>query len=144
MSKLLDRLHITHDAPERVHEAPERVPESTEVAEHRRLTEAPPRRAASGIRWLRWISVVALIAVGALTVTMLVSDSGTDEAIEYTTVYEGPGSNSLGPTQAPATVNSYQLVQESIDQALAANNQALILWTNPTTGPGSTSLGPTN
>jgi hypothetical protein len=41
-------------------------------------------------------------------------------------------------------VSSYQLVQESIDQALAANNQALILWTNPTTGPGSTSLGPTN
>ena len=125
MSKLLDRLHITHEAPE--HEAPTRVPESREVVEHGRRAEEPPRRAASGIRWLRWIPAIALLAVGILAVTMLVSDSGTEETIEYTTVSEGPGSNSLNATPVPgtATVSSQKMVQDDIDAALVANQPAL-------------------
>ncbi len=129
MSKLLDRLHIHHEAPEATHEAPARLPESREVAEHRRRVTDEPPRAARGIRWLRWLPVVALFAVGILGLTLLVRDSGTDvsqDVIEWPNATQGPGSNSLGPTPAAQAASAYQLVQDSVNRALAANQPATL------------------
>jgi len=146
---LLERLHIRHEAPQDATETVERIPESKEVVTHgRRMTEdASTGRATKGVRWLRLTAVLALLAGAALVVTMLVSDGETDEAVEWTTVQEGPGSNSLGSTEALATqtdavpstadgtearieattqLSSYELVQRSIDEAIAeleANSQ---------------------
>ena len=53
MSKLRDRLHFHHEAPEHPAEAPERVPESPEVVEHHKRVTAPPAEATRGVRWLR-------------------------------------------------------------------------------------------
>ncbi|NND73809.1 MAG: hypothetical protein HKN44_02280 [Ilumatobacter sp.] len=154
MSKLLDRLHIPHEGSERVHE----VPESHEVREHhRRTTETP--RAASGIRWLRWLGAFALIAGGGvLGYTMFVYDEGTDVATQdvssqqlvQESIDEALAANqpdTLGravldlEANAPTPASSYQLVQDAIDQALAAN-QPFTPWLTPTAGPGSNTLAP--
>ena len=52
------------------------------------------------VRWLGWMAVAVLLAVGAIVVGVIVRDDGT---------------------QTSETTSSYQLIQDSIDQALLDN-----------------------
>lgn len=108
--KLFER-HTHREASTHRPEAPERLPELPEgvtVPDDLSGLEFPaslrPARPATGIRWMRWLPLlVVVLAAGALTTALLLRNGGSEPATE---------------------VSSYQLVQESIDAALAANRPA--------------------
>ena len=98
MMKLFEHptTHDTRELPELPHDVV--VPDDISGLEVPEPEE--PGRTGHQVRWLRWTVVVALVAVGAVLIGTLVRDDGT------TTV-----------TQPSA----YQLIQDSIDQALLDN-----------------------
>ena len=140
---LLQRSDV-QQTPERVEETRTRVPESEEVAEHHRRVTTKPAPAAKGVRWLRWVPVVLLIAAGMVALGLVVSgDNASDDPGPWRTVETGPGSTSLGPTPAIIVADLYNPTTGPGSTSLGPSPAIEIIeWYNPTTGPGSTSLGP--
>ena len=84
-----------------------------------------PRRSRYQVRWLRWTVAVVLVAVGALVIGMLVRDDGTTTVTQpsaYQLIQDSIDQALLeNQTTTVETPSAYQLIQESIDQALLEN-----------------------
>ncbi len=113
MAKLEDRSDV-HEAQEHVREAPARVPPSREVEEHhRRVTEAPAP-ATKGVRWLRWIPVVLLIAAGLVVLGIIISsDDATNpgpnaDLPEVATLEQPPLAPIAGPNAGLPEVSTLE------------------------------------
>ena len=91
--------HPTHE----VTELPE-LPHDVTVPDDISGLEVPesiePSRPEHGVRWLRWMAAAVILAAGAIMIGTIVRD---------------------GSTETADTPSSYQLIQESIDQALLDN-----------------------
>jgi hypothetical protein len=110
MSKLQE-----HPTTERTHEELPELPESVVVPDDISSLKFPTsiehRRTATGVRWMPWVAALIVIAmVGALVGTFVVRDSGTETVIR---------------------ARSYELVQQSIDEAPAATRAATIEQVSP-------------
>jgi hypothetical protein len=104
--KVFER-HTTKVTPDRHPEMSEQLtelPEGVTIPDDISGLEFPPsmepRRAATGVRWLRWMGLVAILAVGALTAVLLLRDTSTE---------------------LTETSSSALIVQGYVDEALAAN-----------------------
>ncbi|NNF55577.1 MAG: hypothetical protein HKN03_14175 [Acidimicrobiales bacterium] len=73
-------------------------------------------RAATGIRWIRWMPAMLLLVAGAVALGLALRGDSADTANEpWVTVTAGPGSNSLAPTpfeavQVDAITHTYTSV----------------------------------
>jgi hypothetical protein len=132
----------THDERQ-VHEIEEQLPEvpaDVRIPDDISGLDERGGRAASGVRWLRWMAPVVVVVLAVVTVALLIRDRGSDqvELAETTTSYQLVQESIeealaerqvVGPNAGLAEVHtveelavmatSYELVQESIDQALA-------------------------
>jgi hypothetical protein len=113
----------THDTKERP-----KLPPGVVVPDDISGLEAPEARQPGHgrqVRWLRWMAVVVLLAVGAVVIGTLVRDDST-------TTVETPSAQQLiqdqidqalldNQTTTVQTPSAYQLIQDSIDQALLDN-----------------------
>jgi len=165
--KTLERKDVKYTADNDValsdHEVLERIEVPDDLSG---LTEIPsigepggpavtePRRSATTVRWLRWLSVVALAVAGVLIAAMaMFGDSSSVTAPQVDAPWnwevDGPGSNSLNnprlaQTEAPwATANdgpggySSNLVPDAAAMAVTA---PVVEFAWATHGPGSNSV----
>ena len=96
--KVLDRGTI-HEAPE----LPE-LPADVKIPDDLRgLERADRSRLSTTVRWLRWLPLVLLVAVGAILVTGDFGGDTVDTTVPWT-VDEGPGSSSLDGAVATQSV----------------------------------------
>ncbi len=105
-------------------------------------------RAASGIRWMRWVPAVLLVVAWAVVVGLAQRGDSTDtvalEPEPWITITEGPGSNSLAATQFAVPVPWVTVTEGPGSNSLAATRVAVpIPWVTVTEGPGSNSLAAT-
>ena len=114
--KLLDRSHGKHTAERVLDPTDNELLERLEVPDDLSgLHEIPsigegvgpqgdePRRAATVVRWLRWVPVVLLAAAGVVVAAVLLTRDTSETLVEPAVeapdlVTEGPGSNSLTAT----------------------------------------------
>ena len=87
-------------------------------------------RPGSQVRWLRWMVVVVLLAVGALVIGTLVRDDSTttvETPSAYQLIQESIDQALLeNQTTTVETPSAYQLIQESIDKALLENQTTTV------------------
>jgi hypothetical protein len=107
---------------EHITELPEGVTIPDDISSLEFPPTMEPRRAATGVRWLRWLGLVAVLLVGALTAALLLRDGSTEptEASPAGLIVQGYIDDALAANQA-VPVSSALIVQGYIDEALAAN-----------------------
>ncbi len=101
------------------------------------------RRAATGVRWLRWVVLILLVVGGAVLVT---GDVGDDNRGIPWAIDEGPGSHSLDGAVAAVTVvpvtptaTGWWAATEGPGSNSLATITSGVAWAS-TRGPGSHSL----
>ncbi len=154
MSKLYER----EPAQEKVKDLPEThevlpelpadvtIPDDVSGITHPVTTDGG--RAASGIRWMRWVPAVLLLVAGAVALGLFLRGDSTDTVAAdpqpWITITEGPGSNSLNATpvvvRVPWTTPTMGPGSNSLD---ATSMPVPIPWETTTIGPGSNSLDAT-
>ncbi len=167
MSKLYERENLDREAVKDLPETHEVLPElptdvtiPDDVSGITHPMRAGGGRAASGIRWMRWMPAVLLLVAGAVALGLVLRGDNTDTVASepWVTITEGPGSNSLAAAPFEGVVidvvPGYTTVEPTewatvrygpASNSLAATPVAtLIPWTTPTEGPGSNSLAPTS
>ena len=136
---------------ETIQQAPVQLPELPEDVEvpddlsglelHDRIDR---RRTAVGIRWLRWVVPILLLAVGAV---LLTGDFGDDTSVPWA-ANEGPGSHSLDGAVATLTyvhpvatetAGPFAASEGPGSHSLIAATPSVGSWA-ATRGPGSDSL----
>ncbi len=137
-------LRETHeDLPELPHDVT--IPDDVSGLTH--PVTAGGGRAASGIRWMRWVPALLLVAACAAVVGLALRGDSADTVAPqpWITITEGPGSNSLAPTGAIANpVPWVTLTEGPGSNSLAATRVAVpVPWVTVTEGPGSNSLAAT-
>ncbi len=166
MSKLYERENLDRDAVKDVPETQEVLPElptdvtiPDDVSGITHPMRAGGGRAASGIRWMRWMPAVLLLVAGAVALGLVLRGDNTDTVASepWTTITAGPGSNSLAPTPFEGLVidvitPTYTRVEPTewttITDGPGSNSLAATPvapwtpWTTQTEGPGSNSLAP--
>jgi hypothetical protein len=88
--------------------------------------EEPGRRPGTKVRWLRWMAVAVLVAAGAIVTGIIIRDDTTttvDTTSSYELVQDSIDQALLAnqATTVDTTTSAYQLIQDSIDQALLEN-----------------------
>jgi len=103
--KVLDR-GILHRDHERLPELPDDVTIPDDLSGLELREAADRRRPATAIRWLRWLPLFLLVAVGAIVLSVESTGDDTQTVTPSVIPWEesqGPGSNSL---YIPATITS--------------------------------------
>jgi hypothetical protein len=146
MSKLFERHeareHRLPDTTEALPELPHdvTVPDDVSALTHPETAIGHP---ASGIRWMRWSSLVILLVAGAIVAALtLRSDSTQTEVPEIVAI--GPGSNSMATYGAPTEAIPWNLNDGPGSNSTATYGPLAeaIPW-NLNEGPGSNSMATT-
>ena len=160
MSKLYERKNLDRDAVKDLPETQEVLPElptdvtvPDDVSGITHPMRAGGGRAASGIRWMRWMPAVLLLVAGAVALDWALRVDDTVAREPWVTITEGPGSNSLAATPFEGLVDVVTPPYTSVEPtdwatvrygpgSTATPMVTVIPWTTPTEGPGSNSLAP--
>jgi len=124
MMKLFERFTVHETHPEVEEHLPE-LPEGVVVPDDLSGLEVPTRRVTT-VRWMRWVPVGIVLAGGGLVLALVLqSDGTTDEvAVQPSSIelVQESIDKALAEAQTGTTAqqpSSIELVQESIDKALA-------------------------
>jgi len=118
--------HEVTELPELPHDVV--VPDDISSLEVPESTE--PSQPRHGVRWLRWMAAAVLLAAGAIVIGAIVRDGDTetaDTASSYQLIQESIDQALLdNQTTTVQSASAYQLIQESIDQALLDNQTTTV------------------
>ncbi|MBT8239627.1 MAG: hypothetical protein KJN63_00195, partial [Acidimicrobiia bacterium] len=109
--KLLDRgiLHREHDLPELPDDVT--IPDDLSGLEHREVADR--RRPATAIRWMRWLPLFLLVAVGAIVLSVESTGDDTQTIAPSAVPWEdgrGPGGTGIDMPVVASSVSSWPAV----------------------------------
>jgi hypothetical protein len=111
-----ERTEVHEDLPE----LPEGVTVPDDISGLELVEGAEPTGRATRIRWLPWAGLAAVVVIGGLALVAVIRDDGGSEPMQATTSYQLVQQSideALARQQLPTS--SYAAIQQSIDEALA-------------------------
>jgi hypothetical protein len=110
-----ERTEVHEDLPE----LPEGVTVPDDISGLELVEGAEPTGRATRIRWLPWAGLAAVVVIGGLALVAVIRDDGGSEPMQATSyqLVQQSIDEALARQQLPTS--SYAAIQQSIDEALA-------------------------